>query len=494
MINLVNISKELNEDTLQLIYQQASSALGIISKERNPDLSQSPYDETAIKLAKELLVLDSNQIISPRKTGLKKALDHYSRNLAAKQPQLYNICNNAAQKLLATKPYQKIPKIIICISAHETETRINNLLTSISKQNIDPEDISVYLFLNGPNLENQAQRLNELNLDLKLDLRIVQSLIPTGGWYWGLKNITATTAMLALNQSLQAEHHDLAMCFADADVIAFPHENFFNERLKKINRGMLIDGGTYKADPYLLKEININAGIIVEIDQSNVTIKQTLEKEFNRATKRNINTTPLQYLLLGGNSACSLMLLALMGGLPVHAKYFNDIALSSLSRSLLNKTFGELNFERFFALGLGPSKIEAMSNYVLTDGGEAMRALQKNYPLANAFMAHDPALKSPVLTAIDWTKPRELNLQRIHEEIKDMVERFMQHCLKQSKGWNPELEVAFTKYLNYLETKINEILKPNIIKFTIINSETIEIQLNTDRLYAEHKAKKPISP
>ncbi len=489
MINRIDISQELTAANLAIIYEQATNTFGTIANERHPDLSNSQFDEATLELAKKLFVLKDNKII-PRQTGLKTALNHYRENLAQKQPLLYSICNNAAQKLLQVKPYHKAPRIIICIPVYETETRINNLIKAISQQATAKEDISVYLFLNGPNLEVQEQRIRELSPDQELDLRIIQCQIPAGNWYWGLKSIAITTAMLSLNHSDQ----DITLCFMDADITGFPHQDFLNERAEKIDRGMLIDGGSYKSDPYLLKEININAGLIIEIEQNNNIIKQNLGADFNSALNFNPDQAPLQYLLLGGNSACSLILLALAGGMPVHARYFEDVALSSRTRALLNKVFGKLRLADLISMGLGPSRQEAQSNYVLTDGGEAMRALQLNYPLANAFMAHDPKFKSPILNQIDWTQPNTINLKRIHEEIKDMVERFFNQCNKQAKSWNPALEAAFTKYLNQLETKVNEILKPNTIKFTISNPETIEILLNDEKLVAQHKAKKPVSP
>ncbi len=497
MINRVDISQDLSAANLAIIYEQATKVFGAISNERHPDLSNSPFDDATLELAKELFALDANKKIIPRKTGLKQALKHYSQQLIKEQPLLHSICNNAAQKLLEVKAYRKNPRIIVCIPVYETENRINNLIKAISQQNTPKEDISVYLFLNGPNPETQEQRIRELNPDPELDLRIIQSQIPTGNWYWGLKSISITSALLSLNLETQ-EDQDITICFADADIVAFPHQDFFNERSEKINRGMLIDGGSYKADPYLLKEININAGLIVEIEQNNNIIKQNLANDFNPALKFNPDLIPLQYLLLGGNSACSLILLALAGGMPVHSRYFEDVALSSRTKGLLNKIFGELLLADLFTMGLGPSRQEAQSNYVLTDGGESLRALQLNYPLANAFMAHDPKFKSPILSQIDWTLPNTINLKRIHEEIKYMVERFFNSCINTShkstnQYWSPALEAAFTKYLNQFETKINEIIQPHTIKFTIKNPETIEIQLNSDKLIAQYKAKKPVS-
>lgn len=489
MINRVDISQELTATNLAIIYEQATSTFGTIANERHPDLSNSQFDEATLELAKKLFVLKDNKII-PRKTGLNQALDHYSQNLAEKQPLLYSICNNATQRLLEVKPYRKTPRIIICVSAYENESRINNFLTAINQQHTSKEDISVYLFLNGPNLETQEQRIRELNnLSLELDLRIIQSRIPSGFWRAGLKSIATTTALLALKHSAQADQ-DITVCFTDADIIGFPHQDFLNERAEKIDRGMLIDGGSYRADPYLLKEININAGLIVEIEQNNNLIKQNLATDFNQALNHNPDQTPLQYLLLGGNSACSLILLALAGGVPVHVHYFEDMALSSRTRGLLNKVFGNLNIQNLISMGLGPSRPEAQSNYVLTDGGESLRALQLNYPLANAFMAHDPAFKSQILSAIDWAQPHTLNLKRIHEEIKDMVERFLNHCRKTchkntNQYWSPALEAAFTKYLNQFTTKINEILKPNQLSFNINNKTEIEISLNKEKLSAK---------
>jgi hypothetical protein len=417
MIKTVDLSQKLTEANLALIYAQAEAALGTITNDMRPDLSKHELSSETIELSRQLIKTKT------KRNGLKKSLDHYRSRLASQQPVLYRICSQAAEALKQNRPN---PKLIIAIPAYENETRINNLLDAIAKQNFPKLELSIYLFLNGPNPEIQKQRIAELTVDPELDLRVIYSRVPE--WRWGLKSITTTTAMLSLDGD-----EDIGVCFMDADIVGFPHADFLAERLAKIQQGKVIDGGSYRADPYLLKAININAGLIVEIDQSNLAIKQNLDKDFNQALKRNPNQNPLRFLLLGGNSACSLMLLALAGGMPAHPKYFEDVALSSLIRGLLIQSYGELDFEQFFKLGLGPTREEAKSNYVLTDGGESLRALQKNFPLANAFTAHDPSLKSPILTAIDWTKPHELNLKRIHEEIKDMVERFLNLCIKQ--GW-----------------------------------------------------------
>ncbi len=471
MIKTVDLSKELTEANLALIYAQAEAALGTITQDMRPDLSEHEFDTKTINLSKQLITK------GPRHQGLKQTLEHYQQQLSSKQPLLHKICSQAAATLNHNRPS---PKLIITIPAYETETRINNLLSAIAKQNFPKQDLSVYIFLNGPNPDIQKKRIDELKAEPELDVRVIYSRVPE--WRWGLKSITTTTAMLSINAS---HDEDIAFCFMDADVMGFPHEDFLSERYAQINKGKVIDGGSYRADPYLLKEININAGLIVEIEQNNLAIKQNLEAEFNQALKRKPNDAPLRFLLLGGNSACSLMLLALAGGMPAHAKYFEDVALSSLMRSLLNQNFGsELSFKQFFELGLGPTREEAKSNYVLTDGGESLRALQKNYPLANAFLAHDPALKSPILTAIDWTKPTTINIKRIHEEIRDSIERF----LRGFKTWTPELETVFNRYLSSFEVKINEILSPHTISLKLNNNE-VAIQLGTGLLTAKQKFK-----
>ncbi len=467
---VTDISQEFSAGNIAVMNKESATALGSYIPATNPDLSRYLVNPETITLAKKLIILDEQQRVKPRDRGLKQALEFYTNKLALKQPKLYSICLKAAQDLLQQNPYNKIPRMLYCLSAHSSEERLIQLIDRIAEQNILKDELSIYILLNGNNItEIQAKQkeLEESNLKHpELDLRIITTLVPVP-WQMGFKTLAITTAMLAIKESLDQlkiiDHPDMVLAFADADILSYANNNLLQERSQRIiEKGMLIDFGPYKQISKVMAgdTNNINAQIIFELHKSARNLQDQQRSQIAKNTDSKI--AKVRYLLIGANSACSMILAALVGGMPFHNVLYEDMSLSSTTAALLKKLMPDLNQNNLCDRGLAPKP--SQDNFVITDAGAELRALKQNLPIGRAFMSHHPQANQQELSPIDWDSPKSLNVTRLHQEMVESLRHYL-NSLALSKDdnlssfWSEELSKLIKEYIEQLEPKLNAALE-----------------------------------
>ncbi len=446
LIPHINISSQTTVENITKICSEAETAWGAIKNQNFPQLAPLNAD---LDLTRKLLVTDDEGKFKPRNTGLFAALRHFSDTLKASQATLFKACDQAADELLKQRPFATIPQQVYCIAAHQSEEHLVNLIDRIAGQSITKHNASVFIFLNG---DNPAQKLEELKEKAKqhpnLDLRIISASIPKGSWRMGLKSLGTNIAMLTLSKALQGkEHADITLAFGDADILRYSSPDHLMNQIQQISSGGLIHEGPYKDDfPSLfLSHINIGiAGMFWKALGAVCDSQPQIKKD-------EVSKHPPSYVLVGGNSACSMILAALTGGVPAHPLYFEDVAIGNATKELLKGSHQIETHQQFIDRGAGPSVEAATANYIVTDGGALIRTMQRNLPVTQAFGSHDPKLNGK-LTPLDFNEQTVLNEQRLVEDVAAMLEQqLVRTSISQITDhkalWGKEAEQKLTAFL-----------------------------------------------
>lgn|GEM_PF-1837337 len=468
----------LNLDTMKT----QSRAVKSIRMEGEAEAELIHLNSEIIDLAKTIITLDKDGKAKTRSSGLRASLELYERNLKQEQPELHTIANAAVDQF---EPYKQIPKMICVITARSDEARLSQLLQQLSQQTINKSDLSIYLFLNGPDADGIETKYQEINDTMQaypgLDLRIIKSTIPQGKWANGLKTIASTTATLSvlktLNQLGLADHQDIAIHGFDADIIR-PKPELLQERLAKLQSGTTLVTGDYKVDLAALIEDgknNINVGILQQIFAKKYELQRTLSNKFCQAAGwQQSAERSLSYLLLGGNYCCSLALIALAQGIPIHAHPYEDAAISDRTKAVLATVFPQLTKQQDFIdahLIPIPPKPGDTSEDLPNDGGAELRALMSDLPVSMRYSSYDKTQIKPEhqLPAIKWEEPSLINLKRIQKEITHDLEvhintLYSSHKKQAESGEEPkpsDPKQYLEEYLPKLESTIKTILQPH---------------------------------
>ncbi len=179
----VDISSYTTARNIRRIYRDANRARGKIKDQNYPVLVAQHCN---VKLTQKLLPLSAEAKFTPRKTGLKAALHNFETRLQETEPSLYAACKHAANQL---SPLEKIPDMVYCIAAHQSEEHLTNLIDLISKQSIAKQQkLALFIFLNG---DEPKAKIAELNNKLaehpNLDFRLITAKIAKGNGIWVLK-------------------------------------------------------------------------------------------------------------------------------------------------------------------------------------------------------------------------------------------------------------------------------------------------------------------
>lgn len=377
-----------------------------------------------------------------REHGLKHSLRLYLNNLKNQEPHLYNFSLNATKNINAQEPLHPETKAFINIAVHQSETNLPNLLNLLQKQDFNKKECPVYLFVNGNNKETIQERLSDINDFIQnnksrdpLNLRVVAAEIDH--YRHGLKTIPLNLAYmdLALNHNFKKTDADIASIYLDADILKFPSKNHISNLMNGVLNGRIRNHNAYAWDLKALNKMNVHYPIMHAISEGYEYLKPTynyFHEIFNRNHHKPITETGI--LNSGGHTGYSTILALLTGATKAHVNNedpdWTMRASKTLAKTLLNSFYNE---EHFF------QAITENLPAVNVDEGALKRPMELNRPMRDIWISHDLINDTGHdLSPIDFTKPNQLNLERIHQELKI----FTNEIIKQGKEFG---EKAFNE-------------------------------------------------
>ncbi len=285
----------------------------------------------------------------------------------------------------------------------------------------------------------------------------------------GLKSFCSNTALLTVAKSLKGkEHKDIALAFGDADILAYSNEQHLEQQSEHISKGGLVMEGSYRNDLDKLFEEHINIGVANVCWEAMGKIQKQLRLQGNGL--KALLDFPPSFNMIGGNSSCSMILAALSGGIPSHAKYFDDMALANTMKDLLAQSHHMKDMRTFLAANAGNDPQFATKHFVLTDGGAQIRAARKNLPIPEAFMSHNPKLKGK-LTPLTG---KQLNKKRLLEDISAIFQPLignmgLSNVQEKSTLWNDAANIKLSKHISRFlkEVEAKRAKIPTGIKFDL---------------------------
>jgi hypothetical protein len=374
----------------------------------------------------------------PREHGLKHSLRLYLNNLKNYEPHLYNFCLNTAQNINAQSPLPKDTKAFINIAVHQSETNLPHLLEILQKQDFNKNECPVYLFINGNDREQIQERLSEINTfmqnqqnksEQKLNVRVIAAELDH--YRHGLKTIPLNLAYmdLALNHDFKKSDADVAAIYLDADILEFPSDDHISKLKNGILAGKIRNHYTLQWDFDKLTKLNVHYPIMHAFTQEHASVKpifNQLNKIFNKNNYQTFADTGTANS--GGHSSYSSILALLTGATKAHINN-EDPDWSERASKVL---FGS-HLNSFYDLR---HMYQAMTNNlpgVEMDEGALRRPMELNRPMRDIWTSHDLIQGDDELSPIDFSKPDELNLKRVKEELNILGKEIMKQGIKFGK-------------------------------------------------------------
>jgi hypothetical protein len=374
----------------------------------------------------------------PREHGLKHSLRLYLNNLKNYEPHLYNFCLNAARNINIQSPLPKDTKAFINIAVHQSETNLPHLLKILQQQDFNKNECPVYLFINGNDREQIQERLSEINTfienqqnkpEQKLNVRVIAAELDH--YRHGLKTIPLNLAYmdLALNHDFKKSDADVAAIYLDADILEFPSNDHISKLKNGILTGKIRNHDTFKWDFDKLTKLNVHYPIMHAFTQEYASIEHIfnqLNKIFNKNNYQTFADTGTANS--GGHSSYSSILALLTGATKAHINN-EDSDWSERASKVL---FGS-HLNSFYDLR---HMYQAMTNNlpgVEMDEGALRRPMELNRPMRDIWTSHDLIQGDDELSPIDFSKPDELNLKRVKEELNILGKEIMKQGIKFGK-------------------------------------------------------------
>jgi len=373
-----------------------------------------------------------------RDHGLKHSLRLYLNNLKNYEPHLYAFSLNAIKNINAQQTLYPETKAFINIAVHQSETNLPNLLNLLQKQGFNKKECPIYLFINGDNQKAIQERLSDIDKFIKenkstdpLNLRVVAAEIDH--YRHGLKTIPLNLAYmdLALNHNFKKADADIASIYLDADILKFPSKDHVSNLMNGVLNGKIRNHNAYTWNFKELTKMNVHYPIMHALSEGYQYVEDLYNQMNTIFNKSNYKSIAEEGILnSGGHTSYSTMLALLTGATKAHVNNedpdWTMRASKALAQTHLNSFYDDRHF--FQAITNNLPAVEG-------DEGALKRPMELNRPMRDIWVSHDLINNTEEdLSPINFNEPEDLNVRRIHQEIKI----FTQEIMKQGRAFGKE--------------------------------------------------------